>query len=237
MARSVAADLIVVGNRGRGPTASVLLGSVSGEVADHAPCPVLVARYPEVTRLLLATDGSPAAETIPRIVGHWPGFRRLPVDLVTVSRPPSSDQSFITPWSEPVPARSRGAADHGAATERVAKRLRAAGWRVGATVSRTGDPAEEIIHAADDHGCDLIIVASRGLGDVQRLFLGSVAHQLVVKADQSVLVIRGQVPADAGVHAGHAAQGIGARSPADGAAMVPRPPRPSRPPFRLGSRG
>jgi nucleotide-binding universal stress UspA family protein len=38
------ADLLVVGNRGRGAIKEVLLGSTSGRVADHAPCPVVIVR-------------------------------------------------------------------------------------------------------------------------------------------------------------------------------------------------
>lgn len=200
VAEAVAADLIVVGNRGRGPTASALLGSVSAEVADHAPCPVLIARSPDVTRLLVATDGSSGAEAIPAILGHWPSLRRLPVDVLSVERPGSSgDDAFVTPWSE----QQRGAAPsgpaggRGKAAARLAERLRATGWRVGATVTRTGAPVDEIINAADDHGDDLIVTGSRGLGDLQRLLLGSVAHAVMMRASQSVLVIRGRVPADA----------------------------------------
>ncbi len=38
------ADLLVVGNRGRGGFVGVLLGSVSFHCVSHAPCPVVVVR-------------------------------------------------------------------------------------------------------------------------------------------------------------------------------------------------
>jgi nucleotide-binding universal stress UspA family protein len=39
-------DLLVLGSRGYGPVMRVLLGSVSGHVFRHAPCPLLVVRRP-----------------------------------------------------------------------------------------------------------------------------------------------------------------------------------------------
>jgi nucleotide-binding universal stress UspA family protein len=44
---TVSLDLLVVGNRGRGALKEALLGSTSGRVADHAPCPVVIVRAPK----------------------------------------------------------------------------------------------------------------------------------------------------------------------------------------------
>jgi nucleotide-binding universal stress UspA family protein len=44
LAEEVAADVIVVGSRGRGAIKRALLGSVSTHVTNNAPCPVVVVR-------------------------------------------------------------------------------------------------------------------------------------------------------------------------------------------------
>ncbi len=44
LAKTLAADLILIGNRGRSGLKEILLGSVSKYVTDHAPCSVMVIR-------------------------------------------------------------------------------------------------------------------------------------------------------------------------------------------------
>jgi nucleotide-binding universal stress UspA family protein len=46
-ARDANIDLIVIGTRGRGGVAHLVLGSVAERVVHHAPCPVLTVRHPE----------------------------------------------------------------------------------------------------------------------------------------------------------------------------------------------
>jgi len=55
---------------------------------------------------------------------------------------------------------------------------------------RQGRPAEEIIKAAEQHQCDLIIIGSRGLSGVRRITMGETANEVVLKAPTPVLVVK-----------------------------------------------
>lgn len=57
-------------------------------------------------------------------------------------------------------------------------------------VSRTGDPTENIVGYANDHGADLIVMGSRGLGSLSGLLLGSVSHKVMQVAHCPCLVVR-----------------------------------------------
>lgn len=182
-------DLIVVGSRGRGPVAGAVLGSVSAHLVDHAGCPVLVARSPTASHMLLATDGAESSRRIPSILGAWGGaFRGLPVEVLSVA----PREAFVTPWA-PDEAEARVVLHEGVARE-VAAEMSALGWAA-AAMARAGDPGDRIVEVGREVGADLIVTGSRGIGTLRRLATGSVAHGVLMHTRSSVLVMRGQVPA------------------------------------------
>jgi nucleotide-binding universal stress UspA family protein len=193
-ARRFGADLIVVGSRGHGTLESMLLGSVSAEVVDHAPCPVLVARRPQLRSLLLADDGSAGARAAAEKVVHWPIFAGLPVRVVSVApRSMTWQPAYPTKYSPADPESyremSRAAIEaHERVAEEAARRLTIAGRPAVADVL-SGDAAREIVTAARDAHADLIVTGTRGHTGLARLVLGSVARNVVHHAACSVLVV------------------------------------------------
>jgi nucleotide-binding universal stress UspA family protein len=172
-AASWAADLIVVGSRGLGRLSTMVLGSVSAEVVDHAPCPVLVTRSAVVSSVLVAVDGSRASR---QCVEHLElGYlARLPIEVLSVAHDAAGPE-------QPEAIAAQAADD----LERSGHRAR---WTIAA-----GDPAHEILQAADQLGCDLIAVGSRGHTGLTRIRLGSVARNVLLHTHASVLVVRGPV--------------------------------------------
>ena len=53
-----------------------------------------------------------------------------------------------------------------------------------------GHAAREIVSDAQEHGADVIVMGSRGRGDLAGLVLGSTAHKVMHLADRPVLVVR-----------------------------------------------
>lgn len=53
---------------------------------------------------------------------------------------------------------------------------------------KAGQPARSIVKFAEEHGADLVVVGSRGLGDVEGFLLGSVSHKVTSLAKCPVLV-------------------------------------------------
>jgi nucleotide-binding universal stress UspA family protein len=69
-------------------------------------------------------------------------------------------------------------------------RARAKGLAGVKTVVREGNPARRIVEYAKEHDVDLIVLGSRGLGDLEGLFLGSVSHKVNTLAHCTVLTVK-----------------------------------------------
>jgi nucleotide-binding universal stress UspA family protein len=175
-ARRLEVDLLVVGSRGRGRLESILLGSVSGETVERAPCSVLISRGESAERLLVAVDDSAAGREVPRFLCRSGAFAGREALVLSVSQDPR-------PWApnvDPVAAR---------AATRAASHLQGCGLEATREV-RVGDPAATIVETAVERSSDLLVVGSRGMSGLRRILLGSVARNTVLYAPSSVLVVR-----------------------------------------------
>jgi nucleotide-binding universal stress UspA family protein len=192
-------DLVVVGSRGHGTIASMVLGSTSAEVIDHAPAPVLVARGARISRVVLAWDGSSSAGIGGELLRTWPIFADSEIRVVSVA-------DRAAPWWAGVPdpaapalipvfedADQASRAQHDELAKRMAGELGDAGRRA-EPERRSGDPAAQVLEAAAAFEADLIVIGTHGRTGLKRLVLGSVARNVVQHATCSVLVVREPSP-------------------------------------------
>lgn len=159
-----------------------------GRTGDAAGGPS-IARHDQPMHVVVAYDGSPAAEIALDLAAavRWPEGSRIHVVGVTEGDLPSlSDTEHA--------ARMRVASDPEraatlAACQTAAARLRRPGVEAEPIV-RGGDPAMAIVDEVDAVDADLVIVGTRGQGRVRSLLVGSVAAGVLDRAPCPVLVAR-----------------------------------------------
>ncbi len=194
-AGAMKADLVVLGSRGHGTIATMVLGSTASEVVDHAPCPVLVARSGTLGTVALADDGSSSARSAESVVTAWPLFADREISVVAVAEvgvpvaagfTPGLYDQVLESYTRSVDEARQEVAE---ASQSVANRLSDAGLRATPVVLE-GDPASEIVRYATERRAGTIVMGTRGRTGLARLVLGSVARNVLVHAPCSVLIIR-----------------------------------------------
>lgn len=202
--------LIVVGARGRGPAKTALLGSVSSALARGSDRPVTVippdaaravtSQTAEARRVAVCgVDGSPEAERAVAVAGQLSAALELELLLVNVYRRDAVATSVAAPGAVPPPTdpaseeRRRAAlavAEDAASPvpEGVPVRTRA----------EAGEPAAAVDRTTMEERATMIVVGSRGRGNIASALLGSTSSRLTATATRPVVV----VPAEASLNLG-----------------------------------
>jgi nucleotide-binding universal stress UspA family protein len=185
------ADLIVLGNRGRGPFESAVLGSVSAEVVDHSHRPVLVARRDPIGRILLGEDGSKSAAAAAATVRRWAVLHGARIKVLSVA---DIDPQW-NPWlmgaalkEAHVAAATKLHEQHEELARKTAASLKKAGLQTENEVN-DGNPAHRLVETAVNWDADLIVLGTHGRSGIGPLLVGSVARAVLYHAPCSVLIV------------------------------------------------
>jgi nucleotide-binding universal stress UspA family protein len=186
VALSEEAAMIVVGARGLGGFAGLLMGTVSGQVAEHALCPVAVVRPvpASATDVVVGIDGSDHSGLA--LALGLAQARRAGGTLIAVHAlrlPPGAGAAAPNPGVD--------LDDHRKMAEQALDEalgdLEARGTDV--PIERRvvpGPPARVLIEAARDAAA--MVVGARGVGGFAGLVAGSVSQQVLRHAHCPVLV-------------------------------------------------
>jgi nucleotide-binding universal stress UspA family protein len=189
------ADLIVMGTHGHSGFKLAYLGSVAERTLRTVDCPVLAVKEdsvnPEepITRILLAVDFSVHSD---RAIETAIGLAKLlgaSVDVV---------HAFHLPWDYSPYASSFGMEfekqiQEGASEMLDSVRERFEKSEVAVTLHiRCGYPSVVISKAAEEIGCQLIIMGTRGNSGLSHILLGSIAERTLRTAPCSVLAVKAE---------------------------------------------
>ena len=186
-AQTVAADLIIVGARGRNRVTEAVLGSVSHRVLIHASRPTLIVKgsVRPIHRVLVAVEGPEDAALIKNWLLTHPFKNPVAISILTVVQSlriaAPYDFAGLEAWSDTA---MRYAED---LVKETGSGFMSPQYSVSTRVA-TGDPAAMVADSAQ--AMDLVVIASHGRKGINRFLMGSVSHAIVHNTTCPVLVLR-----------------------------------------------
>jgi nucleotide-binding universal stress UspA family protein len=189
------ANLVVMSTHGRGGVSRFFLGSIADRLIRALHCPILLVRpgrgsstirHDHTTRVAVPLDGSVSAESAIDQLLALLRPEEVVIELVRVLQPPAAPPLAWRPVRRSTFTHDRLVANRYLAG--VARSLRREGHRVHTEVLVAGNEASAIVAFAERRRCDLIGLATRGIGGFERAMLGSVADKVIRGATTPVLV-------------------------------------------------
>lgn len=144
----------------------------------------------DVTRILVATDFSECSMEAVRLAWKSAQAFGATLDLIHIwSYAPVYTRAMVSsgPPENAVKRTEQQARERLAAFQ---ARIDEEGITINAVLVRSGTPAEGILHEVEVGRYSLLVAGTHGRKGVSRLFLGSVAEQLVRSAHCPVLTVR-----------------------------------------------
>jgi nucleotide-binding universal stress UspA family protein len=197
-AKSLPADLLVMGSHGRSGFERLLLGSVTERLIRQAPCPTMVVprAAPDVPvdepvqfrRILCPVDFSDVSVRALAYAMSLAGEGRAQVTLLHVIEVPPELRA--NPLAEGFDVDKVRAAADTDALKRLSELVPAfAGSCSMKTVVREGSPYREILKTAAARAADLIVMGVRGRGAMDLMLFGSNTARVSRAATCPVLIV------------------------------------------------
>jgi len=193
-----AADLVIMTTHGRGPLSRLWLGSVADELLRTLEQPILLIR-PTMEAWALA--GAPPYRRILIPLDAWEGSS-VAIEPAIALGSAETEYVLLHVVDAPIPALAvpipmgaeaepAGVQESKAAErlEGIATGLRARDLKVRTRVEFGVGAASGILDVAEREAPDLIVMATRRPGRVERMLLGSVADKIVRASQEPVLVV------------------------------------------------
>lgn len=152
--------------------------------------------------ILVPLDGSPLAQrALPNALA-LASATGASVTLLSVVPPAIAINDYYLPYDATEEAAALLRA--GETLDSLARSLRTPGLAISTAVA-VGDPADQILHVADENTMDAIVMATHGRGGAFHWAFGSVARKVITGATVPTLVVRAKdapTPVEAPAHIG-----------------------------------